>query len=843
MTSQRQILLSIIVLVATAMSVVVLATGGAILPSFLTQSFTQLASPVELTPTSFFDDYDTSDFINTRSLSGVVWDSRNGALVFTEKSSLAGIGKMESKRFYTGPVGELSVNLTGNSTSAVAVEVSSDIGVTWCSAPYQSCLGGETFQYRLTFNAPATINQIMILWRLPSPNIDLKQKFDTYYARQYPNGLARTLSSSYFSEPYLAGLISMYEATQNTKYLENTLDGVEHLISLLRDIDGNGGDSYLEWAEGNGTTGIALEDHDNNPATPRRYSCLDAERGVRQFARLVRIIKNDSQLNVTYGTRADAVIRIIEHDIIQHPYCRDRYTATFTNGDAPVYHIISHGALILNELYLATGNQTYRDIATAKAQLLKDKLFQQPTDPKALVWGTTACRELKYTYPDCYYVKTTNRVAHPVCKDSSQGWPYCSPADTSHAENFVFAAIELYRSGVVFTRADINALAYTFLAKVWDGNATDPRYRDFIDGNLEPADAINEGGYGQWWMGSNTAPGWVGLGAFNLEVSKVALAGDSSSVTNKANQIAYYGELARNLVAKDCQYTNRAREIADGIDNDCDGIVDEGVTNVTTTLTAFNPPTGAVDARNTSKPSFKDVSLTFSGSITGITASDFSVSSSNATAPTVASVSTVSSTNLNLSLSRSLLAGERVSITYSPSGSKVCLGFLPGDVNGDGTTAPADQLDMIDALNHTKTLPIYSTDIDRNGGFASADILALVDILNDSNANGKKLLACNAIVATVSIPDILPPPPTSPPPPPIPPSPPISGGNNGGNLPIGGNGSVAVATSSATSSLTVTPPAPVVGPLSPAQKKSLLIQLYQQLIKLLQQLLEILRQH
>lgn len=402
---------------------------------------------------------------------------------------------------------------------------------------------------------------------------DLKQKFDAYYARQYPNGIAWTLSSSYFSEPYLAGLVSMYEATQETAYLEEALKGVEHLISLLRDVDGDG---YLEWVEGV-AAGIALEDHDANPATAKRYSCLDTERGVRQFARLARIIKNDIWLNAAYGARADAIIRIIEHDVTQHPYCRDRYTVAFTNGDAPVYHIISHGALILNELYLINGNQTYKDITTAKAQSLKNKFFKQPTDQNALAWGTTACRELKYTYPDCYYVKTNNPGTHPPCKDSSQGWPYCSPADTSHAENFVFAAVEFYRSGVVFTREDINALTYTFLAKVWDGNATNPRYRDFIDGQLEPADAVNEGGYGQWKMGSNIAPGWIGLGAFNDKISSIQIAGDSSSVTNKANSLAYYGELARNLVAKDCQYTNRAREIADDLDNDCDGVVDEGV--------------------------------------------------------------------------------------------------------------------------------------------------------------------------------------------------------------------------------------------------------------------------
>src|SRR3989344_329145 len=168
MTFQRQTLFLIIVLAVAAASIVILATGGAVLPSFLTQSFTQLASPVSLTATSFFDDYDTSDFIDTKSFSGVVWDSRSGALVFSGSRSGV-IGKMDSKRFYTGLVGELSVSLTGDSTSAVAVEGSSDVGATWCSAPYLTCLKGETFQYRLTSSAPATISQIMVLWRPPAP--------------------------------------------------------------------------------------------------------------------------------------------------------------------------------------------------------------------------------------------------------------------------------------------------------------------------------------------------------------------------------------------------------------------------------------------------------------------------------------------------------------------------------------------------------------------------------------------------------------------------------------------------------------------------------------------------
>jgi len=165
------------------------------------------------------------------------------------------------------------------------------------------------------------------------------------------------------------------------------------------------------------------------------------------------------------------------------------------------------------------------------------------------------------------------------------------------------------------------------------------------------------------------------------------------------------------------------------------------------TLTASTPPTGAIDARNinASTPSFKDVTLTFSGSVAGISANDFSVSSSYVNAPGVARVSPGDAvTTATLSLSRPLMARERVTITHHPSGSKVCLGFLPGDVNGDGTTAPADWLDLIDAVNgRPPTRPLYATDIDRSGVLAPADMLAFMDLLN-GGWNGKTVPACGA---------------------------------------------------------------------------------------------------
>ena len=62
-----------------------------------------------------------------------------------------------------------------------------------------------------------------------------------------------------------------------------------------------------------------------------------------------RIIKNDTALNSEYGTRADAIIDVTKHDIINSPNC----SHSFEPGLSTVFTIVSHYSTILLELYLS----------------------------------------------------------------------------------------------------------------------------------------------------------------------------------------------------------------------------------------------------------------------------------------------------------------------------------------------------------------------------------------------------------------------------------------------------------------------------------------------------------
>ncbi len=66
---------------------------------------------------------------------------------------------------------------------------------------------------------------------------------------------------------------------------------------------------------------------------------------------------------------------------------------------------------------------------------------------------------------------------------------------------------------------------------------------------------------------------------------------------------------------------------------------------------------------------------------------------------------------------------------------RIDIGFLPGDANGDGMSAPSDILALIDALNGVRSIPLERTDIDRSSVARPADILRLIDLLNGANTS------------------------------------------------------------------------------------------------------------
>lgn len=158
-------------------------------------------------------------------------------------------------------------------------------------------------------------------------------------------------------------------------------------------------------------------------------------------------------------------------------------------------------------------------------------------------------------------------------------------------------------------------------------------------------------------------------------------------------------------------------------------------------IVGSDPLDGAIDARQPSEPDGSNpagwqwVDLSFSRGAAAQEMEDFTIDQDGAEGPPPTIVGIVHDEDIvRVILGRKISPGAWTTITHVESGTSVRLGFLPADVNGDGTSSPADILSVIDALNGVTVLPIWSTDVDRSGEAQPADILRVIDLLNGAGS-------------------------------------------------------------------------------------------------------------
>jgi hypothetical protein len=90
--------------------------------------------------------------------------------------------------------------------------------------------------------------------------------------------------------------------------------------------------------------------------------------------------------------------------------------------------------------------------------------------------------------------------------------------------------------------------------------------------------------------------------------------------------------------------------------------------------------------------------------------------------------------------------GTWTCVYHIPTGTQACLGFLPGDVDGDGVVEATDVTNLADCLTGAAHCELHQCDIDRSGVCDSWDILREIDLLNGAESFeawlGKSLIPC-----------------------------------------------------------------------------------------------------
>lgn len=153
------------------------------------------------------------------------------------------------------------------------------------------------------------------------------------------------------------------------------------------------------------------------------------------------------------------------------------------------------------------------------------------------------------------------------------------------------------------------------------------------------------------------------------------------------------------------------------------------------------PASGTIDARQPSSIDgsiqfgIDEIQLSFLGEVDYIPAEEFSVVQEGGLtqAPNVAGVSPFNN-ELTIHLTHPISVGAWTSIIHNPSETFIRIGYLPADVNGDGSSTPTDILALIDSLNGVTIRPHESTDINRSGIAEPSDILRVIDLLNGAGA-------------------------------------------------------------------------------------------------------------
>ncbi|MHC5108722.1 MAG: hypothetical protein ACYTHJ_02445, partial [Planctomycetota bacterium] len=152
-----------------------------------------------------------------------------------------------------------------------------------------------------------------------------------------------------------------------------------------------------------------------------------------------------------------------------------------------------------------------------------------------------------------------------------------------------------------------------------------------------------------------------------------------------------------------------------------------------------DPQPCSIDARQPHQPDSVDpaqgvntITLAFDcddGSTVAESADDFIVESSAGAAPGIENFGVVEDSIL-LILDSPIPPNAWTCIIHTPGQTSVCIGYLPGDVDGNERAEPADILRMIECLDGSFPCTLGSSDIDRNGLAEPSDLLRLIDLLN-----------------------------------------------------------------------------------------------------------------
>ena len=300
---------------------------------------------------------------------------------------------------------------------------------------------------------------------------------------------------TYYTFQYvLDATLSIYEATGDASYRQRALGWAATMVAAATIIDPAG---YANWPGswcdtedfGGGGSGGSC------PYPTISYQ-LDDFQGSTELARLARLVLLDPNASSADKGAAAAVREFVVKNVVEKWGPAGRGSAEYLVADAENLTLpLNDKAMLFGRILLeletvsaALGPLPYETDSTPWLDAIGQAFVTRlaPFDPANAQscpssgdcndsGGEAVCNQLPPTAPP----------AEPtaITWDVGLGWDSCKALDTSHANRYPYLASELAHRGRIFSPAEITGLARLLSRVLYNGNAADPRIRNFIDGS------------------------------------------------------------------------------------------------------------------------------------------------------------------------------------------------------------------------------------------------------------------------------------------------------------------------------------------------------------------------
>ncbi len=331
----------------------------------------------------------------------------------------------------------------------------------------------------------------------------------------------------YFTSYYLNGILSAAEATHSDAIMKKAVHYMDNMMATVQTVQFQGA-TYQAWAP-------FLIGPNTDVPKPNVHYTLQA---TVPLARAAALIYADPAWKAKYKANADRYVAFANSAVLQYWYLGQfqRKVPWLDTEHVPIWNDnATNMGLVAVYLYKATRSDLAKEVALAVGQAFQKKLA---ISGRGWIWEP-------HTIPIGSDTDNT-----PGSVGNQAGVP-----DTSHTNREPFMMISMYEAGLMFTRADIDRMAYTLIDSIWNQSYDNPSFANYMNGSNKPYRVYKDPG-----LNGPIYHGWSWVGGYSLEAQNVLVATLKAIVRGKDNpslernatsyggKLGLTGHLLRNYV-------------------------------------------------------------------------------------------------------------------------------------------------------------------------------------------------------------------------------------------------------------------------------------------------------